>query len=392
MNLKAFLPFVSQGKVAILCCKLAGGSGAVSVNLAEEFLREGYDVTLIMQPDWFLPKPKFSYLELKAEEQSKVLAARRFSCEEKKRFFHDGIWKRKNDENNNNFSSLLNEIGFESYALCSIQATQFARESELLALSGVPVIYSCNSLVKLEEDLEERPRGRASSYQEQLLQNATFVQAFTAAYADQIRSYYPDISPKIIIVPHGTDHITVRRDDSALFKEKRKILSVGRYDPAKGFEYLIASMVHLQDIPNVELHLIGEEGPLKAKYQQLIQAHSLENRIHLMNWVQPEDLWRHYSTADVYVQPSLHESFCFSLMEAALYKLPLIHTDTTSLSELFNTGGSLMVSPKDSVALASALRNVLEGVYPPTMPQEARRIAEQFSWNGTAKMLLEYIK
>lgn len=136
------------------------------------------------------------------------------------------------------------------------------------------------------------------------------------------------------------------------------VLSVGRLVYYKGFEYLIEAM---KEVPFAHMVIIGS-GPLRQTLERLIHSLGLQTRVQIVEPV--DDLRPYYYACDVFAFPSCEASEVFGIVqiEAMACGKPVINTALpTGVPEVSidqKTGRT--VPPKDSSALAEALRDVLE--------------------------------
>lgn len=113
-------------------------------------------------------------------------------------------------------------------------------------------------------------------------------------------------------------------------KTSKKIITVGRIDYAKGYEYLIkVAKVVLTKHPDWQWHIYGDgEGNYKNKIIDLIKQNKLENHIILQgNHSDIYDLYQNYS---FYVMTSRYEGLPMVLLEAKAKKLPIVSFDINS--------------------------------------------------------------
>jgi glycosyltransferase involved in cell wall biosynthesis len=114
------------------------------------------------------------------------------------------------------------------------------------------------------------------------------------------------------------------------------ILCVARYALVKGLDYVIKSLANLGN--EFKLIIVGD-GPEEDKYRELINELGFANRVKLA----PKDLYpeKYYWASDIYVLPSLHESFGQVLLEATASGLPVVAFSRnagvdTSSEEIYN--------------------------------------------------------
>lgn len=112
-----------------------------------------------------------------------------------------------------------------------------------------------------------------------------------------------------------------------------RILSVGRLEWKKGYEYALQAAKLLVDHGiHFEYHIVGEGGssePISFTKHQL----GLENMVQMAGpksrlEVKSEMLW-----ADVFLHAAVSEGFCNAVMEAQAMALPVVCTDADGLSE-----------------------------------------------------------
>jgi rhamnosyl/mannosyltransferase len=191
---------------------------------------------------------------------------------------------------------------------------------------------------------------------------------------------------KCIEVPYGIDPARFDRTTEVRSEADRirtqygdqLVLSVGRLVYYKGFEYLIRAM---KCVPG-KLLIIGD-GPLKATLAERIRREGLSDRVFLRGAV--SDLAPYYHACDLFVLPSIAPSEAFGLvqLEAMASGKPVINTDLpTAVPEVSVHGVTgLTVPPKDSEALAAAMRQLLSDPdrrsYLGT--NAIRRVAENFT-------------
>lgn len=200
--------------------------------------------------------------------------------------------------------------------------------------------------------LERRGARRASGW----------LPASQAAAAEFARTYgLPRTAMRVIPLGLDVTRFQPQPDEAARLRaslglaRRRVLLSVGFATPRKGLEYLAAALPSLPD--DVCLLLAGRwEAGYRAKV--LAAAGGAADRIIEVGYVPDGDLATYYTLADLYVTSSLLEGFAYTPAEALACGTPVVATTAGSLPETVGPGG-LLVPPRDSHALAQAIRSLL---------------------------------
>lgn len=139
------------------------------------------------------------------------------------------------------------------------------------------------------------------------------------------------------------------------------LLHVGNHKPHKNVEGVLkAYQLLVNDIGEEAppLMLAGgfdADGPLARR----AAAMGLEKRVRCLGFVDMETLVPLYRGAAVFVYPSLYEGFGLTVAEAMASGVPVVAGNVPAIEEL--AGDAVVrVNPRDVVALAAALRRVLQ--------------------------------
>ena len=105
-------------------------------------------------------------------------------------------------------------------------------------------------------------------------------------------------------------------------------------------------------IENWKLEIIGT-GPQEQQLKKLVNKYGLNDKIKFLN--EQKDVSRFFPTWNVYIQPSISESFGLSIAEAMSCGIPIIATKTGGITELVDKNSGILVEPKNAIELASAI-------------------------------------
>lgn len=163
------------------------------------------------------------------------------------------------------------------------------------------------------------------------------------------------------IIAERTAHVSLidKMKRLNLGSEGKIIGSIGDYEERKGHEYLIRAFYQIKDeFPGSKLVIIGSRAFTHTiSLNKLIRDLHLEQMVFLTGYI--DFAWEYIECFDVFVFPSIsYESFGMGLLEAMLYKKPIIATNVGGIPEVLADTG-IIVEPNDPQQLACAIREVL---------------------------------
>jgi glycosyltransferase involved in cell wall biosynthesis len=185
---------------------------------------------------------------------------------------------------------------------------------------------------------------------------------------------------------HPLDRTTVRRQ-LGIPDGIRMVLYAGRLVPEKGLYYLIDAfrIVHGAD-PSTLLYLVGS-GPLERELRDYATLHDIP--VNFVGGREHAEMTPWYSAANVFVMPSPIEWFGLSLAEALACGVPIVASRAGGAIdnvEMFESG--ILIPPRDSQAMAQAIRRVLDEGMPPPNTEKARRLV---GWEAKARLMVELL-
>lgn len=140
-----------------------------------------------------------------------------------------------------------------------------------------------------------------------------------------------------------------------------EILCVGRLSREKGHVVLLDALRRLRDRGVACRCTLVGDGPLRGEVESRIADLGLTDSVVLTGALAPDDVVRHYVSADVVVLASFSEGAPVVLMEAMSYGRPVVATNVGGVSELVEHGRTgTLVAPGDAGALSRAIADVLD--------------------------------
>jgi UDP-glucose:(heptosyl)LPS alpha-1,3-glucosyltransferase len=158
------------------------------------------------------------------------------------------------------------------------------------------------------------------------------------------------------------------RRELGLGRDAFVLVLVGNDWKKKGLVALIEALAQLKDIP-LALVVAGRDD--SAPYQSRIRELGLEAKVKFCP--SRADVQWYYAAADVYVGPSLEDTFAQPPAEAMACGLPVITTATNGTAEIMTDGvdGLILQDPCDVAGLAERIRWLYEH------PEQRESIAAQ---------------
>ena len=161
---------------------------------------------------------------------------------------------------------------------------------------------------------------------------------------------FSEVIPLFTSIDHETN---IKRSNSI-----KNVFSAGRLHENKGYKYLLEAM-HLLRKSGMQLHLtIAGDGP------ELQNLTRLRDKLNLQDYVvfigasnNIADLMRQ---SDLFVLPSVSESFGIVLLEAMGSGVPIVATKTNGPLEIFDDSSAILVESESGIALSEGIQRAIE--------------------------------
>jgi glycosyltransferase involved in cell wall biosynthesis len=195
----------------------------------------------------------------------------------------------------------------------------------------------------------------------------------TKAHAELIARKLGINSERIEIIPLGTNLPVIPRDH--IINSEPIILFVGRLEKRKGIHILIQAIpLVLKDIPNATFIIVGRDTFITKDYvaffgnkehsykEQLLKMvpNEYTRKVQFLGYVDSDELDSLYRLCDIFVAPSLYESFGLIYIEAMAYGKPVIGCSVGGVPEVVKDGETgVLVPPENIYLLAKAIISLL---------------------------------
>jgi len=203
---------------------------------------------------------------------------------------------------------------------------------------------------------------------------------------------FSTITPKskIFFIPNGYNSTEIgylpreiARAKLRLPLDKQILFNLGVLYPYKGQKFLVQAVNELVRLRKNILCLIGGPGPLKRKLDKQIQQLDLEKYVKLLGEIPHDRVTYWYNACDIFVLPSLSESFGIVQLEAMAGGKPVVATYNGASEEIISSEEyGLLCQPANPKELAEKILLALDKKWDSA---SIIKYASQFSWENNAK-------
>jgi glycosyltransferase involved in cell wall biosynthesis len=163
---------------------------------------------------------------------------------------------------------------------------------------------------------------------------------------------------QVVVVEPGTDPAPLAHGSG---RSAPNLLTVAHLHPGKGHEILLEALSSVAE-DDWRLTCAGSltrHPPTAQRVRALAQRLGLADRVSLVGDLDDCSLAACYDTADVFVLPTLQETYGMAVAEALARGLPVVSTRTGAIPDLVGDDAGLLVPAGDVPALAAALSRVI---------------------------------
>lgn len=221
-----------------------------------------------------------------------------------------------------------------------------------------------------------------------LLRHATAVTLNSHALLAQAAAILPGLTRKSLVTGNGITHQQLVAYEYQ--PHRRYIACVARLVPTKGVDVLISAFSMIADYwPNLDL-LIAGDGSERERYQQMIAAKGLEQRVRLLGAVCHDQALALMKGAAIQVIPSREEAFGLVALEALDQGQTVIASKVGGLAEILSdVPGVRLVPPDNPTALACALVEARVGDIPLHAGKPRADVLGYYTWERIAALYLD---
>ncbi|MCX6246589.1 MAG: glycosyltransferase family 1 protein [Bacteroidetes bacterium] len=203
----------------------------------------------------------------------------------------------------------------------------------------------------------------------------------------RLAAVYNGVSEHFVPV---TDTKELQRVKNKYHLPDRFFFFLGNTDPKKNTKGTLRAFSDFQKQAGSDIHLVMldfDRSELR-KILESIGDPELEKKICLTGYVTNTDLPAIYSQSDVFLYPSLRESFGIPMLEAMACGVPVITSDTSSMPEVAGDAACLIDPFRPEEITAAMVRLTTDSEYREKLIESGFARAGKFSWRAMAEDVL----
>lgn len=384
-----------------------GGMNIYVLELSKELAKKGYDIDIFTRsqdpksPRVVQVAPSLRVIHLPAGQEAPLpkKSLQKYIPEFVEAFF-DFQQKQK----------ALYEVVSCHYFLSGLIGVEIKKRLRIPMIMTFHTLGLMKNLVARSD--EERESVERIETELMLVQEANQVIATSETDAQYIESLYNCDPAKISILTPGVNLELFEPRDKEDAKQKvgapldtKMILFVGRIEPLKGIDVLLYSMkILLKTNPTMKVcvWIVGGDVSQESdkwskelkKLSQIRELLDIRASVKFVGRKEQKDLPDYYNAADLLVMPSQYESFGITAVEAMASGVPVITTDVTGVSDIFDEKHSFLItSANNPILLAEKIEQLLsdEKKYA-RLSRELSENVQDLSWAHAASQFVGLCK
>lgn len=226
-----------------------------------------------------------------------------------------------------------------------------------------------------------------------VLKNSKKIIFISYAYREKFLSKIPrelkeNIKEKCIVIPNGINDFWHAGKENNIKKYNTRLVFIGNINKNKNLLTILKACGELnKNGKEFSLDVIGK-GPEEQKCKNITKKLNIEEKVNFHGYIESKERIKEIMMkSDVFIMPSLKETFGVVYIEALSVGLPIIYTKNQGVDGYFSEGEvGYAVNPKDINEIINSLFKIEKNYK--LISARAIKQSEKFSWGKIAK---EYI-
>lgn len=221
------------------------------------------------------------------------------------------------------------------------------------------------------------------------VKKAAHVLTISKATKKDIQKHYHVPEEKITVAYPGIDHRQFETKSKKSLISGDYLLYLGTLQPRKNLENLVLAYSSLPEkYKQNKLVIAGKKGWLYKPLFKLVKNLKLENQVIFTDYVNDRDIPSLIQSAKLFILPSFYEGFGIPVVQALAAGTPVLVSKNSSLKEIVKSHGFYIKPPFKSPQIK---QGIIQALTSKLDLRSARLQAKRFSWDRSAKIILEVL-
>lgn len=164
------------------------------------------------------------------------------------------------------------------------------------------------------------------------------------------------------------------------------LISVGHLIPIKGHKYLVQALSLISNKLGKWKCIIVGDGSERKKLSKLIERKKMQKNFILTGYIKHKELKWRLNSSDLFVLPSIQESFGLAQLEALACGIPVVATKNGGSEYIIKEGYGYLCNTGDPKDLSE---KIIKAVHTNWKKEELARYAKKFSWESICKEIMD---
>ena len=266
--------------------------------------------------------------------------------------------------------------------------------------AGVPTVLAPHGMLSTWSLQQKKPRKALALavIWRSLVRDVTFLHALNAAEAGELQARFPGTAIRVIPngifaeefadLPHPGDSARVVPE---LANGRRYVLFLARLHFMKAPDLLVDAFARVAArMPDVDLVIAGPDYGMETALRGKIGELGLADRVHLPGAVYGRAKLALLRDALCMCQPSRHEGFSVSMLEALACGVPVVTTETANFPDVASEGAGFIAAAEPDALGAAVQALASDDALRERQSQAARDLVSRcYTWEAVHERALE---
>ena len=211
--------------------------------------------------------------------------------------------------------------------------------------------------------------------------------------ATRVKSRYSRLSDCVATVYNGIDSQRFSQNNNELPEEymieSPYILHISSYSNKKNPRGILKSFKKVKNQMDVNLVVVGGGWKDNKQVQRFIESSNIADRVTLTGYVPDKHLPSLYQNSELFLYPSLHETFGLPIVEAMACGTPVVTSNIYSPPEIAG-GAAVTCDPSDPSDIADGIKQILtDHDLREALIEQGLSNSKQYTWENAADEMIE---